>query len=99
MAGRKLLRNMSGIGALEDFGWGWVGFNVTGRSAASLPIVRALQGIQGHVFDRRGKARLIPGLIDLLVILTSGGIKNGTTAAVVRPLGDARAQVAKLFPL
>ena len=99
VAGRKLLRNMSGVGALEDFGWGWIGFNITGRGAASLPIVRVVQGVQGHVFDRRGKARLIPGLIDLLVILTSGGIKAGKTTAVARPLSDAGRQLAKIFPL
>lgn len=67
----KMFRTISATGALEDIAWGFVGFNILGQSVAALPMVRTIQGIQGHVLDRRGKRRLVDGILDLITIWVS----------------------------
>ena len=70
---------MSLVGAAEGVGWGFVGLNVLGpTNPASLPITRLVQGVQGHVLGRRGKARLMPAIIDLIDLWLVGQFRMPT---------------------
>ena len=75
----KFFKNMSLVGAAEGVGWGFVGLNVLGpTNPASLPITRLVQGVQGHVLGRRGKARLMPAIIDLIDLWLVGQFRMPT---------------------
>lgn len=99
----KFFGNLSGAGALEDVAWGFVGFSVLGRTPAALPMVRALQGIQGHALGRRGKARMVPAILDLISIWLAGGFGAGLGTAFGGGGAGLRlsdlTQVLKLRPL
>ena len=74
----KMLRTISAEGAIEDVGWGFVGFTVLGKTPTALPMTRVIQGLAGHALDRRGKARLVPGILDLVTLWLAGGFgSNG----------------------
>lgn len=73
----KMFRTLSGIGAVEDVAWGFIGFTLLGKTPTALPMTRAVQGIQGHAFDRRGRARLVPAILDLASLWLAGGFGNG----------------------
>ena len=77
VAKKGFLGKLSGVGMLEDFAWGYMGFNLLGQTPAALPLTRTIQGIQGYVFDRRGKYRALDGILDCLVIWSSGGWGRG----------------------
>ena len=74
----KMFRTISATGALEDIAWGFVGFNVLGQSVAALPLIRTIQGVQGHVLDRRGTRRLVDGVLDLITIWVSRNMGGRT---------------------
>lgn len=93
----KALRTLGTTGALEDLAWGWIGFNVLGKTPAALPFTRVVQGLAGVAMDRRGKGRLIYGMIDLLAIYLSGAF--GTSGAFGGGGAGARVQLAKLLPI
>ena len=76
----KLFRSVSGAGALEDVGVGFIGFTLLGKTPAALPITRTLQGLAGHAMGRRGKRHAIQGIIDLLTLWLAGGIGVGVGA-------------------
>lgn len=91
----KFFKNMSLVGAAEGVGWGFVGLSLLGpANPSSLPITRLVQGVQGHVLGRRGKARLMPAIIDLIDLWLVGMFKMpaiGKTSGIaqflkVRPL-------------
>lgn len=69
----KMLRTMSLEGGVEDIAWGFIGFTILGKSPAALPMTRTVQGLAAHALDRRGKARLVPGILDLISIWLAGG--------------------------
>lgn len=73
----KMLRTMSLEGGVEDIAWGFIGFTVLGKTATALPMTRAVQGLAGHALDRRGKARLVPAILDLITLWLAGGFGNG----------------------
>ena len=91
----KFFKNMSLAGAAEGVGWGFVGLNMLGTTnPVSLPITRLVQGVQGHVLGRRGKARLMPSIIDLIDLWLVGQFKMpaiGKTSGI--------AQLLKVRPL
>ena len=98
----KFFGNLSGTGALEDVAWGFIGFSVLGKTPAALPMTRAVQGIQGHALGRRGKARMIPAIIDLISIWLAGGF--GVRAAapaggLLGQLADSLRNLQKMSPL
>lgn len=94
----KALRTLGTTGALEDLAWGWIGFNIMGKSPAALPMTRVVQGLAGIAMDRRGKGRLIYGIIDLIAIYLSGGM--GVSGLGFGGGGaGARIQLAKLLPI
>jgi len=69
----KMFRTLGATGALEDFGWGFIGLALMGvKNPVALPTVRLIQGIQGHVFDRVGKGRLVYAMIDILDLILVG---------------------------
>lgn len=70
----KLFRSVSGAGALEDVGVGFIGFTLLGKTPAALPITRTLQGLAAHAMDRRGKRHAIQGILDLVTLWLAGGI-------------------------
>ena len=76
-----LFRTVSGVGALEDVGVGFIGFTVLGKTPAALPITRTLQGLAAHAMDRRGKRHAVQGIIDLLTLWLAGGFggRNGVS--------------------
>jgi len=79
-SGSKLLRTYSATGALEDVAWGFIGFSILGKSPAALPLTRVIQGVQGHLFERRGKSRLVSGILDIISIYLAGGMgRNGVS--------------------
>lgn len=85
----KMLRTISLEGGVEDIAWGFIGFTVLGKNATALPMTRVVQGLAGHALDRRGKARLVPGILDLITLWLAGGFGgNGRigTSSVVRQL-------------
>lgn len=95
----KFFGNLSGTGALEDVAWGFIGFNVLGGSVTALPMTRTIQGIAGHALGRRGKARMIPGILDLISIWLAGGFRNGARAPGISGISDALVQLRKVSPL
>jgi len=71
----KFFKNMSGVGAVEDALVGYVGLSVLSPAygaAVALPMTRTLQGIAGHALNRRGKGRLMYGIIDLIDLYLAG---------------------------
>ena len=71
----KFFKNLGLAGFVEDLAWGYVGMSMLGSSASGLATTRVIQGIQGHALNRRGKARLIYGLIDLIDLWLLGQYK------------------------
>jgi hypothetical protein len=101
----KLFRSISGAGALEDVGVGFIGFTLLGKTPAALPITRTLQGLAGHAMDRRGKRHAIQGILDLFTLWLAGGF-GGNGGRVSLPQGglsgnllDSLQQLAKTRPL
>jgi len=69
--GSKLFRNVSGSQALEDLVVGYAGGKVIHESQGiatgqAVALTRIGQGLIGHVANRRGKGKLVPGVIDLI---------------------------------
>jgi hypothetical protein len=64
--------NLSGVGMVEDAAWGYFGLKLLGNTSSTLPTVRVIQGVAGHALGRRGKGRLVYGLIDLLDVYLAG---------------------------
>jgi len=67
----KLFRNVSGSQALEDLIVGYAGGKVIHESQGintgqAVALTRIGQGLVGHVANRRGKGKLVPGVIDLI---------------------------------
>ena len=69
----KMFRTLSGLGALEDVGIGFIGFTLLGKTPSALPLTRAIQGIAAIAMDRRGKARAVSGILDLVALWLAGG--------------------------
>ena len=91
----KFFKNMSLAGAAEGVGWGFVGLNILGpTNPVSLPITRLVQGVQGHVMGRRGKARLMPAIIDLIDLWLVGQFRMPRVGAT-----SGIAQLLKVRPL
>lgn len=88
----KMFRTLGVKGALEDFAWGFGGIMVMGQNPITLPTIRLVQGIQGHVFNRTGKGRLVYALIDLADLIIAGG---GSMQDVFNSLR----QLTKLAPI
>lgn len=102
----KMFRTLSGVGALEDVGIGFIGFTLLGKTPAALPITRTLQGLAGYAFDRRGKNRAVSGILDLCTLWLAGGFGAGTRTPVSRPQGQLGGtilaelrNIAKIRPL
>ncbi len=95
----KMFRNIGAVGAAEDVAWGFMGFQLLGRTPAALPMTRTIQGITGYVLNRRGKARAIYGVLDLISLWLSGGM--GTTRVMGGPGGIVQqfSSALKLRPL
>lgn len=87
----KMFRTLSGVGALEDVAWGFIGFTLLGKTTTSLPMTRAIQGIQGFAFDRRGKNRLVGSILDLASLWLAGGFGQGLGAGFGGGGGGVRA--------
>ncbi len=88
----KMFRTLGTKGALEDFAWGFGGIALMGATPVALPAIRLVQGIQGHVFNRTGKGRLVYALIDLADLVLTG-------QASVQSIFDNMKQLTKLAPL
>ena len=88
----KMFRTLGTKGALEDFAWGFGGIALMGGSPVALPAIRLVQGIQGHVFNRTGKGRLVYALIDLADLVLTG-------QASVQSIFDNMKQLTKIAPL
>lgn len=88
----KMFRTLGTKGALEDFAWGFGGIALMGASPVTLPAIRLVQGIQGHVFNRTGKGRLVYALIDLADLVLTG-------QASVQSIFDNLKQLAKIAPI
>ena len=71
----KFFKNLGMVGFAEDLAWGYVGMSLLGANASGLATARVIQGIQGHALGRRGKQRLIYGLIDLIDLWLIGQYK------------------------
>lgn len=72
------LGNMGLTGIAEDFALGYIGGTVLQSrgfgTAQSLALTRVAQGAVGQVLNRRGKARLVPGIIDYIdAVMLEGG--------------------------
>jgi len=90
---KKMFRTLGTKGALEDFAWGFGGLTLMGVSnPMSLPAIRLVQGVQGHVFNRTGKGRLVYALIDLVDLIIVG-------QASVQDIFDSLKQLTKVAPL
>lgn len=88
----KMFRNLGAKGALEDFAWGFGGLALMGaNNPASLPAIRLVQGVQGHVFNRTGKGRLVYALIDLADLVIAG-------QASIQSIFDSMRQLTKVIP-
>jgi len=88
----KMFRTLGTKGALEDFAWGFGGLTLMGpNNPAALPTIRLIQGVQGHVFARTGKGRLVYAMIDLLDLILAGAV---TTSGVF----DSMRQLTKIIP-
>lgn len=88
----KMFRTLGTKGALEDFAWGFGGIALMGGSPVALPAIRLIQGVQGHVFNRTGKGRLVYALIDLADLVLTG-------QASVQSIFDNMKQLTKIAPL
>ncbi|MBA7537266.1 hypothetical protein ES705_29533 [subsurface metagenome] len=89
----KMFRTLGAKGAIEDFAWGFGGLVLMGaNNPVSLPAVRLVQGIQGHVFGRTGKGRLVYAIIDLADLVIAG-------QASVQSIFDSMKQLTKIVPL
>ena len=88
----KMLRTMSLEGGVEDIGWGFIGFTLLGKTPAALPMTRTIQGLAAHALDRRGKARLVPGILDLVSLWLAGGFGSSSSGAGA----GVRAQLRKI---
>jgi len=95
----KMFRTVSGVGALEDVGVGFIGFTLLGKTPAALPITRTLQGVAGYAFDRRGKAHAITGILDLVTIWLAGGMGKTTTIGAAQGVGGGGAGARILYEL
>jgi hypothetical protein len=88
----KMFRTLGAKGAIEDFAWGFGGLTLMGASnPVALPAIRLVQGIQGHVFNRTGKGRLVYALIDLADLMIKG-------QASVQGIFDTLKQLTKIAP-
>lgn len=91
--GGKMFRTLGTKGALEDFAWGFGGLALMGaNNPVALPAIRLVQGIQGHVFNRTGKGRLIYALIDLTDLVIAG-------QASIQSIFDSLRQLSKVAPM
>ena len=91
--GSKMFRTLGAKGAIEDFAWGFGGLVLMGRNnPVALPTVRLVQGIQGHVFGRTGKGRMVYALIDLADLIIAG-------AASTQSIFDSLRQLTKIQAL
>lgn len=89
----KMFRTLGAKGAVEDFAWGFGGLVLMGRNnPVALPTVRLVQGIQGHVFGRTGKGRLVYAIIDLADLVIAG-------QASVQSIFDSMKQLTKIAPI
>ena len=89
----KMFRTLGTKGALEDFAWGFGGLTLMGvGNPVALPAIRLIQGVQGHVFNRTGKGRLVYALIDLVDLVIVG-------QASVQSIFDSIKQLTKVAPL
>jgi len=71
--GSKMFRTLGTAGAMEDFAWGFGGLMLMGaNNPVSLPAIRLVQGVQGHVLGRTGKGRMVYALIDLADLVIAG---------------------------
>jgi len=88
----KMFRTLGATGAIEDFAWGFGGLALMGaNNPVALPAVRLVQGVQGHVFNRVGKGRLVYSLIDLADLVIAG-------QASVQGIFDSIKQLTKIIP-
>ena len=88
----KMFRILGTKGALEDFAWGFAGLSLMGANdPVSLPAIRLIQGVQGHVFNRVGKGRLVYAMIDILDLILAGAV---STSGVF----DSMRQLTKIIP-
>ncbi|GAH94652.1 unnamed protein product, partial [marine sediment metagenome] len=88
----KMFRTLGTTSALEDFAWGFGGLALMGaNNPVALPAVRLVQGVQGHVFNRVGKGRLVYALIDLADLIIVG-------QASVQSVFDTLKQLTKIAP-
>ena len=71
----KFFKNMSLVGFAEDLAWGYGGMYIFGADASGLATARLVQGIQGHALNRRGKARLMFAIADLIDLWLMGKFK------------------------
>ena len=91
--GSKMFRTLGAKGALEDFAWGFGGLALMGAgNPVALPAIRLVQGVQGHVFGRTGKGRLVYALIDLADLVIAG-------QASVQSIFDSMKQLTKIAPM
>ena len=89
----KMFRTLGTKGALEDFAWGFGGLALMGaNNPVALPAIRLVQGVQGHVFNRTGKGRLVYSLIDLADLVIAG-------QASVQSIFDSIKQLTKIAPM
>jgi len=89
----KMFRTLGVKGALEDFAWGFGGLSLMGvNNPIALPAIRLVQGVQGHVFNRTGKGRLVYALIDLVDLVIVG-------QASVQSIFDSIKQLTKIAPM
>jgi len=89
----KMFRTLGTKGALEDFAWGFGGLALMGaNNPVALPAIRLVQGVQGHVFNRTGKGRLVYALIDLADLVIAG-------QASVQSIFDSLRQLSKVAPM
>ena len=89
----KMFRTLGVKGALEDFAWGFGGIVLMGKqNPVALPAIRLVQGVQGHVFNRTGKGRLVYALIDLADLVIAG-------QASVQSIFDSMKQLTKIAPM
>jgi len=89
----KMFRTLGTKGALEDFAWGFGGLVLMGASnPVALPAIRLVQGVQGHVFGRTGKGRLVYAIIDLADLVIAG-------QASVQSIFDSMKQLTKIAPM
>ncbi|GAG85074.1 unnamed protein product, partial [marine sediment metagenome] len=88
----KMFRTLGAKGAVEDFAWGFGGLMLMGaNNPVALPTVRLVQGVQGHVFGRTGKGRLVYAIIDLADLIIAG-------QASVQSIFDSMKQLTKIAP-